>query len=235
MRCVPALVLGSLALIGAQTETGSSPPPALSQATIEGLKNVNNANHAANENSLLFFNLPVGDSRHPNYQEGMPESFEDVAQLKEFLQAEEEGRLPIPVDKWDEKTLSSLRIELNAGASKLQFFARGYRKLLCRVVSVILVRVFREEGPPGIYLVRADGPFAPEDATEETKARGEKASPSWWRASKWSLVSGPALVGEKIEDAVVQAVRTSLGGLVTGTGADVPVSKLELVNVLTSQ
>ena len=43
------------------------------------------------------------------------------------------------------------------------------------------------------------------------------------------------MVGEDIEKAVTQTVQTSLGGLVSGTGKDTPVSKLELVNVITSQ
>jgi hypothetical protein len=42
-------------------------------------------------------------------------------------------------------------------------------------------------------------------------------------------------VGEDVEKSAVQAVRSSLGGLVKGTGADVALSNLELVNVLTSQ
>ena len=233
---VPAIMLGHLALsCTGDTSSDLSPPPPLSQATLEGLKNVNNANHAANENSLLAFNLPVGDRQHPNHQKGMPENFEDVTELKEYLQAEEEGRLEISLDQWEEGALNSLKIELGSGMSKLQFFTRGYRKMLARVVSVVLVRVFRLEGPAGVYLVRSEGPFASDDATEASKARGEKASPSWWRASKWSLVSGPSRVGEDVEKSAVQAVRSSLGGLVKGTGADVALSNLELVNVLTSQ
>ena len=233
---VTAIVLGSLMLSGAgNVEPDPSPPSTLSQATIEGLNNVNNANHAANENSLLAFNLPVRDPQHPNHQEGVPENFQDVAGLREFLKVEEEGRLEIPLDQWEEGAMNSLNIELSARMSKLQFFSRGYRKLLARVVSVVLVRVFRQEGPSGVYLVRAEGPFAPDNATEASKARGEKASPGWWRASKWPLVSGPSMVGENLERSAIEAIRTSLGGLVMGTGVDVPLSNVELVNVLTSQ
>ena len=151
-------------------------------------------------------NLRVSDAAHPNHQTGVPDSFADVDELKEYLKSSEGGKAPIALfpdnKQWNKKLVDALLQEINTGQSKLELFpSDDGGKKLARVISIINIRVYNSDVEGGYYLVDVRSTLPPNTGKHSEKGAFPKVG--------WKLLAGPMEVGEEPLAAAAKALEAS--------------------------